>query len=86
MSTKRVQIPAWYHEILTIAQCQYMQEMFDGKNYQQIADDHAVLPSTVSRTVSRARARIRQYRREMMPAQIGVDVDGLPVYDREVIL
>lgn len=79
-------IPSWYHEILTVQQCSYMQGLFDGKSIEQIAEEAAVLPATVSRTISRARTRIYQYRKEMMPQIVGMTADGEPVYDKEVIL
>ena len=82
----RVLIPTWYHEILTPQQCLYMQELFDGYSIDQIADRHGVVRTTVSRTVQRAKRRIMEYRREMMPRIIGIDSKGDPIYDMEVIL
>lgn len=85
-AVRRCLIPSWYHEILTVQQCSYMQGLFDGKSIEQIAEEAAVLPATVNRTISRARARIYQYRKEMMPQIIGISADGDPIYDKEVIL
>lgn len=73
-------IPSWYHEILTPQQCLYMQELFDGLSYVQIAERHDVLPSTVSRTLIRAKRRIEAYRKEMMPHIVGIKVNGEPIY------
>ena len=71
-----IPIPNWYREILTATQCNYMQALFDGLSVKQIADRYDRTDQSVSVTIKRAKARIKEYR-ESMPGY--VDTDSITV-------
>ena len=74
---KHIPIPAWYREILTPTQANYMQELFDGRSIHRIAEIYDRTDQSVSVTIRRAKTRIRQYR-ESMPGY--VDTDSISSY------
>lgn len=73
---RHIPVPDWYREILTATQCNYMQALFDGLSIKQIADRFDRTDQSVSVTIRRAKARIKEYR-ESMPGY--VDTDSITV-------
>ena len=74
--TRQIPIPEWYREILTPIQCNYMQELFNGRSVKRIAELYDRTDQSVSVTIRRAKERIRKYR-ESMPGY--VDTDSIQV-------
>lgn len=70
--TRHIPIPAWYREILTPTQANYMQELFDGRTIHRIAEIYDRTDQCVSVTIRRAKARIKEYR-ESMPGYADPD-------------
>lgn len=75
-ANRHIPVPDWYREILTATQCNYMQALFDGLSVKQIADRFDRTDQSVSVTIRRAKARIKEYR-ESMPGY--ADTDSITV-------
>lgn len=81
LDSRHIPIPAWYREILTPTQANYMQALFDGLTITQIADRFDRTDQCVSVTIRRAKARIKEYR-ESMPGY--ADTDSITYLEAKV--